>query len=31
MKKELGEEYEIVKMRMDQLNEEYERSTTDQQ
>ena len=30
MKKELGEEYEIVKMRMDQLNEEYERSTADQ-
>ena len=25
MKKELGDEYEIVKMRMDQLNEEYER------
>ena len=26
MRKELGDEYEIVKMRMDQLNEEYERS-----
>lgn len=26
MKKKLGDEYEMVKMRMDQLNEEYERT-----
>ena len=27
MKEKLGEEYEIVRMKMDQLNEEYERAT----
>ena len=27
MKEKLGDEYEIVRMKMDQLNEEYERAT----